>query len=163
MSRLTLAHTRAAHLLGNAVSAGRVELANLAQRSVGLCHVERNRRHARLDEAGAHGIHANAATAVLPRRRLRQRDHGRLAGRIVGRTGARTQARDRGRHDDAAARVGLARARLLHGCRGKLARVEAAVREGAECVSGCVEGSEGMSETMRSLSGSLEALRGSAL
>lgn len=87
-------------------------------------HAEEGRRHARLDEARADGVHAHGGAGKLVGDGLGKALHGGLRCRIWRGASVGPQASDRRRHDDAAASDRLARRRLQHGRRGVLCREE---------------------------------------
>lgn len=107
-------------LVGAAGALGGVQLADLALCAAGARGGERRRRHAGLDEPRAQRVDAHARARELERRRLRQRDHGRLGRRVRRGAGVGAQARHRGCADDAPRGRGFGRGRLLHGGRGVL-------------------------------------------
>lgn len=118
-------HTR--HLIRASTPLHRIQLPNLllaASRARSLVH---GGGHARLDDAGADGIDADAGAGELEGDCLGEGDDAGLGGRVGGAAGVGAEAGDGGGADDAAAGSGLLGGRLCHGWGGVFGGEEYAV------------------------------------
>lgn len=95
------------NLVGVATAPRGIQLANLLLGAAGAGGVVHGRRHARLNQAGADGVDADAGAGELVGNGLRERDDGSLGRRVGRRAGVGADAGDRGGADDAAVCLGL--------------------------------------------------------